>query len=394
MIERTRDLRVRDAGRGARVAVTATFFCHGLYFASWTAHIPAVQARLHLSISGLGAVLLGAPLGVVSALAVAARLLPRVGSRRAIRVALVGYCLTGPLVGLAPIAAFLFASLLVWGAFLATLDAAMNTQGIAVEQAQSRRLMPGLHGAWSLGSFAGAGIGAAAVGAGISLSVQMALLMVPILLLAGALSLRMLDDSQPVPRGSSARPRRWSLGVFSRPILMLAAIAFAGLLCEGAAGDWAAVYLRQELHTSRGFAGLGFTAFSLAMVTVRLAGNNLLDRARPQRALPALTLISTVGFSIGLIAFTPALTIAGFACLGAGLALIVPSMFTAAGRVPSRAVGSALSAVAALSYTGFVCGPPLIGALSGALSLRVALVLLPVLTGGMTLLTLRAPALV
>lgn len=67
------------------MAVIAVFFVHGFLFASWTAHIPQVQQRLGLSDGRLGLVLLGAPIGSVLAIVVAAHLLPRAGSRRMVR---------------------------------------------------------------------------------------------------------------------------------------------------------------------------------------------------------------------------------------------------------------------------------------------------------------------
>lgn len=385
-----------DPDRIARVAVGLTFFCHGLYFAGWAAHIPHVKAALGLSSGELGFVLLAAPLGVVLALAIAARLLPRWGSRRAVRGAVLGYCLSGVLVGLAPSAGLLFAALFVWGAFQAVLDMAMNTQGIAVERRQRRRLMSGLHGCWSLGSFSGAGLGAAAVGAGISLTGQQVILSLPIVLAVGSLSLWMVDDvpaeMHHVPGGAAEpRPRRRLL--FSRTILTLAAIAFAGLVCEGAAADWSAVYLRGSLGTSAGYAGLAYTAFSLTMVAVRLAGNRLTTRFRPEHVLPLLAALATAGTAAGLLVGTPIAGILGFACLGVGLGSIVPNTFSAAGRVPGAEVGAAVSTVAALSYSGFVFGPPLIGALSGLVTLRFALLLLPLLTAAITVLTARTQAL-
>jgi MFS family permease len=384
-----------DPARIARVAVAATFFCHGLYFAGWAAHIPHVKAALGLSAGELGLVLLAAPLGVVSAMVVAARLLPRWGSRRAVRGGVIGYCLAGVLVGLAPSAALLFGALFVWGAFQAVLDVGMNTQGIAVERLQGRRLMSGLHGGWSLGSFAGAGLGALAVGAGISLTAQQVALSVPIVLVVGGLSLWMVDDVAPSPvdaatqEGAPVRPGSVRRLLRSRAILTLAAIAFAGLLCEGAAADWSAVYLRTDLGTSAGYAGLAYTAFALAMVTVRLAGNRLTTRFHPGRLLPALAAIATVGTAAGLIAGTPLTAIVGFACLGVGLGSIVPATYSAAGRVPGVEVGAAVSTVAALSYSGFVFGPPLIGGLAAVATLRWALVLLPLLTATIAVLTAR-----
>jgi MFS family permease len=125
------------------------------------------------------------------------------------------------------------------------------------------------------------------------------------------------------------------------------------------------------------------------MVAVRLPGDRLLTEWRPERVLPVLAAIATAGFLAGLMIDTPVATIVGFACLGVGLGSIVPSAFSAAGRLPGVEVGAAISTVAALSYSGFVCGPPVIGALSGLLTLHLALLVLPLLTGTLTVLTAR-----
>lgn len=336
-------------------------------------------------------VLLGGPVGVVVAMAAGTRLLPSLGSRRGVRVGILGYCLCGPLVALAAAPASLFGALFLWSAFAALLDISMNTQGIAVEQRQQRRLMPGWHGIWSLGAFLGAGIGAVAVGAGISLGAQLAVMAGPLIALVWSLSRLMVEDVEPEqPAAERRRPRR---ALLNAAVLSLAAVAFACLLCEGAASDWAAVYLRRGLHTSPGVAGLGYTAFALAMVTVRLSGNRLLTRWPARRVISALAGLATVGLGAALAVGEPVLTVIGFACLGAGLALVVPSMFSAAGRIPRVPVGSAVATVAGLSYCGLVVGPPLIGSLAGALTLRSALVVLPALTGLMSVLSLRAPAL-
>src|SRR3984957_4703312 len=181
--------------RWPRIAVTTVFVVHGLLFASWTAHIPDVKAHLGLTDGTLGFALLGAPVGSVIAMIAASWLLPRVGSRRIVQVALVGYCAAGPLVGLTGSLPALFAALFVWGAFQGTLDVAMNTQGIAVERSGRRALMSGLHGSWSIGSFAGAGIGALAVSAGLGLTPQLLVLGTAARLVAGLLTVRMLPDA-------------------------------------------------------------------------------------------------------------------------------------------------------------------------------------------------------
>jgi len=387
----------RSGSRWPQVAVTSVFVVHGLLFASWTAHIPGVQAHLGLTYGTLGIALLGAPAGSICAMAASSYLIPWLGSRRVVQIALVGYCATGPVTGISPSLTTLMGALFVWGAFQGSLDVAMNTQGITVERASHRMLMSGLHGSWSIGSFIGAGIGALAVGAGIALSPQLLALGTLALLAAGLLTARMLPDAagrhraagQP-PAGQRPEPpvSRWSGGM-----LLLGAIAFASMLCEGAAANWASVYLSGPLRAAGAVPGLGYTAFAFAMLTVRLSGNRLLSRYRPDRLLPALALVATTGFTAALLVSQPAAALAGFTCLGIGLASVVPVVFSAAGRIPGLHAGTAVATASACGWAGYVCGPPLIGRLASLTSLPAALGLLPVLTAFIVIATSTAPAL-
>jgi fucose permease len=176
-------------------------------------------------------------------------------------------------------------------------------------------------------------------------------------------------------------------------MVLLGAIAFAAMLCEGATADWSAVYLSGPLHARGVIPGLAYTAFALAMVTVRLSGNRLLTRFRADRLLPALAAVATVGFAAALLAARPPAALVGFGCLGIGLASVVPAVFSAAGRIPGLPAGTAVATASACGWAGFVCGPPLIGRLSSWASLPVALGLLPVLTAFVVVGTLRSRAL-
>jgi MFS family permease len=392
----------KAAGRPQRAATFATFISHGLLFASWAAHIPHIKAHLGLTDAALGLALLGAPLGSVLAMLMCTRLLPRLGSRRMVQVSLIGYCVAGPFVGLAGSLPLLFAALFCWGGFQGTLDVSMNTQAVAVERAAGRPLMAGFHASWSIGAFAGAGIGAIGVALGISLTEQLLLLAVPVLAICVPLALRMLSDAGQAPTAGQPpavarqRDRRGPGRLMPRvpvPVLILGAIAFASMLCEGASADWGSVYLRNSLGASAAVAGLAYTAFSLTMVIVRLSGNRLLTRFRPYRLLPVLAAIAAAGFTAGLITGGIAATIAGFGCLGIGLALVIPSVNSASGRLPGRSPGAAIAMVSSCGWAGFVFGPPIIGELASATSLKAALGVLPVLVACIVVATARARAL-
>ncbi len=370
----------------ARRTVGAVFFVHGLLFASWAAHIPHVKAHVGLSDGELGLVLLATPVGSIAAMIVGAWLMPRVGSRRMVAACLAGYCVAGPFVGVAGSAgsaAGLFLALLCWGAFQGTLDVSMNTQAVAYQHAAGRPIMSGMHARWSLGALAGAGAGALGVGLGVSLTVQLLVLgaaAMPLVLWA----LRLPDDAAGHDaydeHAAHDKPARRSIRHWPKAVLLLAAVAFASMLCEGAAADWSAVYLRNSLHAEAVVASLGYAFFTAAMVLARLSGDALIARRGAGRVVAVLCVVATVGFAAGLASGNVVVALIGLATLGGGVATVVPTVFSAAGTLPGIASSSGIAAVSACGWAGFVCGPPIIGQLASATSLPVALGVVPLLT--------------
>jgi predicted MFS family arabinose efflux permease len=304
---------------------------------------------------------------------------------------MLGYCLAAVAVGETRAAWTLAAALLAWGAFGGSLDVAMNTQGIAVERAQRRRLMPLFHAAWSIGALTGAGIGTAAVALHVSLTAQMLVMAIPVLIANQLLSGAMLDDREAraetgtvagtagETETGTASPPRWHIRV-PRAVLFLGLIALATMLCEGAVLDWSAVYIRGLGHGSAGTGGLGYVAFAVTMAAVRLGGSRPLDKITARRFLPGLAALATVAMALALASGHTWAAILGFGCLGAGTGLVIPTVFTAAGAITELAPGAAITSVAACGWIGYMGGPPLIGQLAQLSSLRAALVIIPAFT--------------
>jgi MFS family permease len=374
----------------AQVSVAVTFIAEALLFASWTAHIPHIKSELGLSDGALGTALLGAPIGSVTAMVLSSRLLPRWGSRRMIRITIVGYGAGGVCVGLADSTIQLFAALAFWGLFQGALDVAMNTQAVTVEKAVGTPIMSRLHGMWSIGGFLGALAGTAAVAFEVDLAAQTAALGIVAIVVIEVLSRSLIPDGResrkPLPTKRTRRP--------SAIVLTLGGVAFASMLCEGAVADWSANYLRNELGAGAAFAGLGYAAYALAMVAMRLSGTVWQRRFANTTVLPVLAMVFALGTSVAFALGQPIVALAGFAAMGIGLALIVPSAFSAAGAAndsPANA-GSAIATVAALGWLGYVSGPPLIGHLADLVGLGAALWLLPLLAVVIAVITRRSSA--
>jgi len=159
----------------------------------------------------------------------------------------------------------------------------------------------------------------------------------------------------------------------SAVIWVLGLLALCGQVGEGSAGDWSAVYLHANLHTSASVAAVALGAFSVTMAAGRVAGDRLAARFGPVRLVRASGLVAGLGLAAGLLIGTPAAAVAGFALLGLGLAGIFPQIVTAAARLAPEQAGRNIGRIAAVAYSGLLSGPVAIGAIASGVGLRAAL---------------------
>jgi len=154
---------------------------------------------------------------------------------------------------------------------------------------------------------------------------------------------------------------------------VLSLLALCSLLGEGAADGWSAVYLRDALGTSAGFAAMGYAAFALTMASGRLVGDRLADRYGPAALLRGGGLLAAAGMALVLVTGTAAGALIGFACYGAGLSCTFPQVLAVAGSIAADRPGIAIGRVAGTGYAGMLAGPVLIGGLATAAGLTIAL---------------------
>lgn len=169
----------------------------------------------------------------------------------------------------------------------------------------------------------------------------------------------------------------------ARVLWPLGAIAFCSSIGEGAMADWSAVYLKSIVGSTDGMAALGYAAFSVTMTGGRLLGDNLTMRFGPANLVRAGGVAASVGLLLALLLPQVAPVLLGFAAVGAGLSIVVPLAFSAAGNVPSLPSGVGIAGVATIGYAGFLVGPPAIGLLAEATTLRVSMVLMLLLVGSL-----------
>ena len=346
--------------RVARRAASAYFLANGVGVGAWVPHVPDRARALHLSPGALGWVLLASGLGAVLAMPLAGRLTPRVGSRIICRTsgALFPFLLTAVVV--APTALLLTLALLLMGLTGATMDVAMNAQGVAIEDRMGQRTISQLHGMWSIGSFSGAAVTSVALSrhvpsAYIALCVTLGLLLI-VLVASPFLLSRNEERLGPLPHATRPHGR----------LLLLGMVVFAGMMAEGSIADWSGLYLRVIRGAGQGISGYGYAAFAAMMVSGRLNGDRIVARLGEQRTLLLGGLLAAVG--LGVVLGTASLRLsgmgwwlAGFLLVGAGLANVSPVLYRTSGRVPDVPSGTGIATAVGIGYAGLFTGPPLLG---------------------------------
>jgi fucose permease len=361
----------------------------GLTGGVWMARVPSAKSQVHLSDGTLGVALLAVPVGLVLGAALAERLVDRVGSRVLCRICGVGSCAAVVTPGLAHTLPELMAGLFVIGVVGGTLDVAQNAQGVRVEAAYARPVMTSMHAFYSLGAILGSLAGGGLAWAGVALLPSLAAVGVVGALIDGTAgpwllagkpspgapevnlsgSSRVASDTAVTENSRDARRR------VRRLVLALGVLGVCGVVGEGAAGDWSAVYLKDNLGTSAGFAALGFAAFSATMTIGRGVGDRLIRRFGVVPVIRVCGLIATAGLALALATPAPAVAIAGFTAFGAGLSIVVPQVFAAGGRADPFRPGSGLAKVVGLVYTGMAAGPAIIGLVANNIGLHLALLI-------------------
>jgi MFS family permease len=376
----------QSSARSARFAVAVTFVTLGVGGGSWATRIPAVQHRIGLSAGELGVALFGLGFGSLLSMPLTGVLIARHGSRPVLRGAALLFAVSIALPPLAWNLPTLWLALTLFGAASGALDVSMNSHGVTVEHVYGRPILSSFHAAFSAGALLGAALGALAAGLEIDARVHLAAIAGLVLITALASGRALL----PADEDGGAAEQRLTLRI-PRQLVVVGIVAFLCLLAEGAASDWSAVYLTGPLGSSPDVAAAGFAGFAAAMMLARLAGDRLGTALGEVALVRAGALLGTGGMAIGLLAGNAPAAIVAFACLGAGLAGIVPVVFRAAATHPDVPAGIGLAAISTAGYTGFLLGPPVIGAAASVTSLPRALGLIVLATAAIAALASYIP---
>jgi MFS family permease len=354
----------------------AGFVVLGLFWGAWAAVLPSVQLATGTSKGALGIAMLFVSVGSIPAMfLLAAPAVDRFGAR-AVAIGAAAFAVATTLPGLATSLSVLIVTLAAAGVASGLLDVAVNANAGRIEAATGKRLQPLAHGLYSVGVLVGAVSAGVARNEGASRE--------PILLaVAGCIAVVAVVTS--IDRAPVHTERRTGIRLV-RGLVVIGLVGAAAFVVEGGTETWSALFLERQLQAKPAISGLGPGIFGASMALGRFLGQAA-RRVADRSLLTGGAVIASVGCLIAASAPNAGVGLVGFAIAGAGISLNAPLVFGFAGRRPDA--GSAVATVTTIGYLGLLVGPPLVGGIAQAASLRVSFVALAAIAAAVAVSSTR-----
>ena len=342
------------------------FFIYAFSLGAMFPRLDDIQSSLEIDKAELGLLLLCIPLGLQVTLLFADRLVRAISLKNVICLGIPSICFTQfAAVAVNQIAFFAF-FLIICGAFVAVVEVAINLEADRVEHALGSRIMNRSHVFWSIGFFSAAVVGAL-------FSQFKVMLEIHFLLVCGIafLTSKIIFEDYIVasPRHTNVtKIKKFSLP--TGPIFVMVLFTMSAMLVEGASIDWSVIFMR-EIHSASPFISgfsLAMAAFSQALV--RFFGDNLLNKFGPILISVASLFFMFLGIFSVVLSNSSILAILGFLFLGAGSAVIFPMAISIAASRSDRPAETNVASLTQFAFGMFLLGPPILGFVGEAYSLR------------------------
>ncbi|GFE63107.1 MFS transporter [Litoreibacter roseus] len=340
------------------------FAAEGLVWGTFAAYVPEIKAAISASDAQFAMGLLVSSAGALLGLWIAPRFDQRV-TRLAMPIAAIfmAAAFIGPA---ASTSLLIFIALMLFvGTGSGLLDVVMNARVSQIEAASGSSLMNLNHAGFSAAYGLAALACAPAREAGVPAWMMFTGILLIVLVCGRMMVLAPLEED--APETSQSRKRLPGF-VFWAGVIVL-----AGFLAEQSIEGWSALHLERTLGAGPAEGALGPALLGITMLIGRLSGQLVAAHLSERFVIAMAATLGSVGCIIAASASTVAMAYVGFALAGLGISVTAPMALALAGKLaPGGMRTHVISRTAMIGYMGFFVGPPLIGFVSEASSLRVS----------------------
>lgn len=347
------------------------FLIMGTLFGNWATLIPSVKTKFNLDDAQLGLLILCLPIGAALANPLSTWFIHRYGMQKMTMIGVTCMCIFYIL----PVLSFqvwgVASGLFLTGVAIAFTNVSMNTCASALEHQWRLYIMSTCHGLFSFGLMIGSLVSSTMIGFKVIPVWQSGTISAILLLFAWSVSAHILhiQDDHHGPL-SDQKPK------FTFPkgaLLVMIGIALCTNLTEGAMADWTAVYMRDIVHSATYLIGWGLASYSFCMAIGRFLGDYIIPTYGANKVLVYGGIMSATGIALAVLLPSTWVCILAFGIVGFGVSCGAPILYGSAARLPGLGKGVGLATLNTFSVASFLGGPVIIGFISKAINLQVAL---------------------
>lgn len=368
----------------------ALFFLFGFSIIAWVPRFPEVKHNLNVSNGEFGTLLSVSAIGSLVALFTVGQLVHRYGAK--VLMLTSATLLFGSIAAIVHLTSpWQFAVCnMAFGAGVSAFHISINSQGLHEQAPNGEKLIPRLHGLWSLGALSTAilsGFLAGRVSLVLHIDILCAIGYVIVLAIVNRLGSSLIKASDEVEEQYSVRALFTSFKIdWVMSLGMICAV-----MLEFASGDWSTLFANQELHMSAGISALPYVIFVLGMIFGRLFVHRVAEHIGIATLIRTLTVVGGASFiasvAVGRALSTnhPAGALSAFSIGsllgGLGASFLAPTFMDAANR-RSKAPGSvvigqlgALNTALAFLFKGIIAWTAQLTSIGVALAIPSAMLM-------------------
>ena len=279
------------------------FFLFGIQIMSWVPRFPEVKANLQLSNGQFGSLLSLGSVGNLTALLIVGHLVHKFGARQIMRIAALTMAVSLSFLTHATSSLLFFVFIVLQGASISAFHISINSQGFHFQDRTKRQVVTLLSGFWSSGALITsilAGFFVDRVELGTYTNFLASICLIAMLYIIHELSPNLVKaNTNP---DSEHRARDMFKG------FKIDGFVSGGLLCaimlEFAIGDWAAIFVKEDMGIKGGINTLPYILFTVAMIIGRLNLHKLLEHYPIHQLVVKASLISGLSFIAGILGVT------------------------------------------------------------------------------------------
>ena len=275
------------------------FFLFAFLIMSWIPRFPEVKANLGISNGEFGSIISSSALGAIIALLSVGHLVHNYGVKLVLRMSAISMAISLILLTTTHSTLIFLVANIIQACAIASFHIAINAQGFNYQDRTKSSVITLLSGFWSSGALATIVVSGLLVNR-IPLHIHITILALTILLIIFFVVSSM--DSYLLQPNHDVEADYKISDIFKgfRIDGLVSGALFCGVFLEFAVGDWAAIFVKEDVGIKSGLHTLPYILFTVTMIIGRLSVHFLFSRFSIQFLMKLGSLVSATSFLIGI----------------------------------------------------------------------------------------------